>query len=76
MVTAAKGNTRNNKTSIIHHFYCFVTSTAVNPRKGNPLQLFVQSSLYVHITKDVKNGNVCLKYAHIQFTKGYINYSM
>jgi len=41
MVTAANGNTRNNKISIIHHFYCFVTSTEVNPVKGNPLQLFV-----------------------------------
>ena len=36
MVTAANGNTRNNKISIIHHFYCFVTSMEVNPRKGNP----------------------------------------
>lgn len=81
MVTAANGNTRNNKISIIHHFYCFVTSTEVNPIKGNPLQLFVQKlTLCAHsvlyITKDVKNGNaVYLKYAHIQFTKGYINYS-
>jgi len=65
MVTAANGNTRNNKTSIIHHFYCFVTSTEVNPRKGNPLQLFVQkltlcAHSVLHITKDVKKWKYCL----------------
>jgi hypothetical protein len=31
MVTAADGNTRNNKVSVIHHFYCFFTSMEVNP---------------------------------------------